>query len=743
MQTKYLSEKERHIGRHHFALYEIWNGVSIGLLGDTLVYVLAVFFNANAFELGYISSALYITALVVPFLVPLLIGKNINRILTVSWYLRGFVCFGHLLLLFTSGHIAVVVLLVVYSLYAALRAVGMTMYDAVSKSITTIRNRGAFYAKANICYNFSTLITKLFAVVVMRFSPLSSLYTIVILQMIGIVGNTIASFEVSRVPCRIDFDYSKDNSLKEGIRIIFKDKEICKRVFIRFLQVTIIVMMGMNVPFMSTKLMLSDSSVVLFTVEAMLAYVLSGVVVQSLSDKMGSKPLLISSSFLFILASLCWTFFPLSFGALAFFVVGFFTSFSMQLVYLLSTKMTADVIPEKGAGSFTVVVNVGMAVFSLIGALLSGFMVNLGNNTALGSIPYVINDYSICFFTCSVLSVGVLFISLFMKEKGAQDTKTLFSREGLQAVSTISRLENSVDPLRRRRLVMDLSENTALIAKDEIRAKLHSPYSRDARDIIKTLTLKRDDYFVKDLVELAKNDDSYVQTDAILALSCYIDSPYAMDALVYIMKNSHWSSARSLSSRSLSYFKDSEKYLPFVEEAFSKSLHIDVVVDYLVALYNMDDDKKICTTIFDYIGSEKSVYFRSTVYAFFDTLISDETPRLARIYEHINLGIRASDVLANFLEDLKDVYIINEKYNSIIDAFKSDDREKEKSIILEMVKEANEDEFPENIKKSCIALKYGVLKVENISTEKFDNTDMVALIYYACLLSSPLSFLFS
>lgn len=743
MQTKYLSEKERGKGQHHFALYELWNGVSIGLLGDTLVYVLAVYFSANAFELGYISSALYITALVVPFVAPLLVGKNINRIMTVSWYLRGFLCIGHLLLLFTSGRLAVFVLLVVYSLYAALRAVGMTMYDAISKSITTIRNRGAFYAKANICYNFSTLVTKLFAVFVMQFSPLSSLYTIIILQMIGIVGNTIASYEVSKVPCRITFDYSKDSSFKEGLKLIFKNKKMAFRVFIRFLQVTVIVMMGMNVPFMSTKLHLSDSAVMLFTVEAMLAYVLSGVVVQALSDKMGSKPLIISSSILFIFSSLCWAFFPVTLGALPFFIVGFFTSFSMQLVYLLSTKMTADVIPENGAGSFTVIVNVGMAMFSLVGALLAGELVNLGETSAIGKVPYVINDYSICFFAASILSFGVLLLSIFMKEEGAQKTKTLFSREGLQAVSTISRLESQADPLLRRRLVMDLSENSAIIAKDEIRAKLHSPYSRDARDIIKTLTLKKDDYFVSDLVELAKNDDSYVQTDAILALSSYKNSVMAYDALVYIMKNSLWSSARSIASRSLSYFDNSSEYLPLVEEAFSKSIHIDVVVDYLVALYNMDKDKKICSRIFDYTLKGKSVYFRSTLYAFFDTLISDETPRLARLYEFISLGTPVEDAISNFLEDLKDVYIIDEKFDSIIDAFRSHDKEKERSIILEIVKNSDVNGAKDSVKPALLSLKEGLLKTEEMPLKNFDNTDMVALLYFASLLSSPDSFLFS
>ena len=172
MQTKYLSEQERRNGRHHFVLYECWNGVSIGMLGDTFINILAVRFMAGNFALGYISSALYITALIVPFVVPFLKGHNIRSLISTTWYIRGFVCLGHILLLFLKGRAAIFVLLLVYTLYAGFRAIGMVMYDAISKSITTIGNRGAFYAKANIAYNVITLVTKLVSVCVMYFSPL-------------------------------------------------------------------------------------------------------------------------------------------------------------------------------------------------------------------------------------------------------------------------------------------------------------------------------------------------------------------------------------------------------------------------------------------------------------------------------------------------------------------------------------------------------------------------------------------
>lgn len=741
MQTKYLSEKERRVGRHHFALHEFWNGISIGFLGDTLIYVLAVHFNAGNLSLGYISSALYIAALVLPLVMPLLRGKNIKSIFWICWLLRGLLCIGHLGLLFLDGKAAVVLLLVVFSLYAIFRAIAIVMYDPLAKSITTIRSRGAFYARVNIYYNALTLVAKVFAVFAIEYSPLASVLTIVILQMIGIVGNTFASIEVSKVPCRITFESTNDYSFLKVVKSALSNKKTASRVWLRWLQLTILVMMGMTVPFMSKKLGLGDSIVVLYTVDMMGAYIIAGMVSEALSDRIGSKPLAILGSMLFILTGLCWAFFPLSFGPIPFFLIGFFSNFSIQLVYLLSCKLTADVIPEKGSVSFTVMITLGAAILSLIGGLLSGALVNLGDSGVLSFIPYATNDYSLCFIVSVFLGVVVLVISLFMKEEGAQSSKMLFSRRGLRAVSTLSRLESIADPLQRRRLVIDLSENTAIIAKEEVRAKLRSPFSRDARDIIKTLGLKPSLIFEKDLIELASNDDSYVQTDAISALSSY-KTEKTREALIRIMRDSKWSSARALAAYSLSYFDGTSEFLEGIRKDIASSKHVDVVMNYMTSEYNMDKEKKLFERIFESVKNKRSKSFRATIYAYLDTLLSDETPRLARIYEHISLGTPVHEAIYTFLEDLRDVESIDSSIDALTQAYKDKDIEKEKMLSLELINSASDTGIPENILPSWTSLKKGLLSIEDIDNEELDMTDMVALVYFSALLVSPGTFVF-
>ena len=173
-----------------------------------------------------------------------------------------------------------------------------------------------------------------------------------------------------------------------------------------------------------------------------------------------------------------------------------------------------------------------------------------------------------------------------------------------------------------------------------------------------------------------------------------------------------------------------------------KALHIDNVLDYLVALRNMDDEKLIYSEIFRVINDNRSMYFRSTVYAFVDTLISDETPRLARIYEHIRQGIHPSEAFNTFLEDLRGVDVINSSIESIVNAYKSEDMRLEIDISLKIVENANFDNVPKSVKKSLLSLQNGLLKIREIPTQKIDQTDVVALTYFASILVSLGTFIF-
>ena len=125
VRTKYLSEKEKKVGQAHLYHSEVWNGLGVSMLGDTIVYILAVRFGASNIALGYIASAMYIVGIIIPVTTRIFDNRNVVRLQTINWFLRGLVCLLYLPLLWVQGSFAVFLLLFVYTMFCTFRVLGM------------------------------------------------------------------------------------------------------------------------------------------------------------------------------------------------------------------------------------------------------------------------------------------------------------------------------------------------------------------------------------------------------------------------------------------------------------------------------------------------------------------------------------------------------------------------------------------------------------------------------------------
>ena len=122
MKTTYLSKEEREIGRTHFVKWAAYNGLGFSLLGDTPVQLMAIHFGATNIQLGYISSILHVSGLILLFLPRMLAGKNLITIQFWSWLLRGLVCCGYGIVLGLEGQMAVGFIMGLYTIFCVIRA---------------------------------------------------------------------------------------------------------------------------------------------------------------------------------------------------------------------------------------------------------------------------------------------------------------------------------------------------------------------------------------------------------------------------------------------------------------------------------------------------------------------------------------------------------------------------------------------------------------------------------------------
>lgn len=712
--------------------FELYNGISYGMLGDTLVYILAVRFAAPNIALGFIPSAIYLTSLIIPLVMPFLANRNLKSTMFTFWMLRGLIGIGYAALLIPGldKGFKISILLSVYALYAFFRSVAMVSYDPIAKSITTLHNRGGFYATLNFAYNFTLLFAKLIASLTTNFDD--SIQAIVILQMLGVVGNIISSNYLKKIPCRLVFTYSKDTSYKQMFSFMAKSAKIRNRVFLKFLYISLSIVMGMTIPFMSSKLELSDALVIIYTVIISISYLIGGAISRGISDSVGARPLMQISGSLSIISVLFFvlcppvTFWP-------FFIVGFVMNTAIQVCMIQAGGLVLGSMPDKGGPTYNILVNIGLGISGLVSGLLSGLFVDIGEAMELGRavklpyVGYILNGYSLSFLFGLLISLVGIILVFRLKEEGAKKASEVISLKNLQAVSYLKALEKSTDSFYRRRQVMFLGENSSYFAYQEIKRKLSSPYSRDLADILRVIGEKKRAEYLDSVIKIAQNDTNYMQIEALRTLSAFPESQQARECLIKVFKNSRWVSCRATAASSLSHFADVDEFYPEVMELSKNAEHIEICIECFEAEYRMDKNKNLFARLFIEYSLSRSPEFRQTRYSCLDALLiqNQSISKLARIYERYNSTGDVRYALSPYLDDNMNLTQIEMSYDKIISSIENEDREEIYKISDTLV-----DDISTSRKDILNCIK-SIKAIRSQNQDSIQKTDLIACIYFA------------
>jgi predicted MFS family arabinose efflux permease len=710
---------------------EMYNGMGYSLLADTIVYLIALSFGANNLALGYIASASYIAGVVLPFVPRFFKGKNQIKVQSNVWYLRGFVCLGYLGLFFLEGSGAVLLLLGVYTAFCIFRMIGIALNDFTIKSISSVANRGKIVANVNVAYQGSSMAVRCLMALVLGFQQFSGLFGMVLLQMIGVIGNTLAAAKIRQIPCRSQVTYKKGRNVVVLFKEAMTQHSFRRRLFLRWLATSVTVIFGMTVPFLRVELHLSGSMVVLYSVVLGLAVVFASFFSKQFADRLGSRPLVVFSSLFSLFFLIVWTFLRSTTSPLWFFVLGFFTNFFISMINILVFRLVAQVMPDDEAISFNSMVNFVIAIIALGVGLLSGYLADKGE---LAQSLFTLegkaagNAYSLVFIFAIVLTVVETLVATRLMEVGSYSSQAaaavIFSVHGLQAVSMIERLEHTTDPSKRRALMLALGNNLNNVATSEMRSILASPFSTDKLEAIRALGDRPRASLLQDLIKVAKDNDSYVQLDAIAALGSYSREPKAKEALAQLLLEGRWSSVRSMASKSLARMTESTEYLPVVNNLALKAKHIDEEIDFLIAKRFMDKEGLFYQDFFLSVEQGRSATYRQTRYAVLASFLKFGSPRLAHLFELMNNG-DVKDFLSGFLTEARDLPQIDERYEEVLTAFEKKDWAFVSTFCLGVLDlcDVSQDPCFEN-------LRLGLLKARDMDASRFDIQDYLAELYF-------------
>lgn len=711
---------------------ELYNGVAYSLLGDTIVYLLAIYFGAGNIALGYISSASYIAGIVLPFVPQMFHGRNQIKVQSLVWVLRGVVCLGYLGLYVISGDLAVLLLLLVYTLFNIFRMIGIALNDSTLKNISSVSNRGKVVANVNAAYQSSSIVIRCLTALVLGIQRFGGLAGLIGLQMFGVFANFFASREMSLIPSRSTIVYKKGRTVMVLFKEAMTDQMFRRRLILRWLSTAVAVIFGLTTPFLRLELGLSNSVVVVYSVVLGVSVMAASYVSKQFSDRLGSRPLVFFSTLFSLFFFMAWVLVTRTVNPIWFFVLGFLTNFFVALISLLTFRLVAQVMPDDETVPFNSMVNFVIAIIAFLVGIFSGFLADKGDiarNLFVLDGKVAGNGYTLVFLFAIALTMIETLVASRLQEVGAYSSQeaaqVIFSMHGIRAVSMIEKLEHTSDPAKRRFLMLSLGENFNNLATSELRQILASPFSPDKLEAVRTLADRPRKSLLDDLIKVARDDDSYVQLDAIAALGSYRKEEKAKDALVQLMLHGRWSSVRSMASKSLARITESTEYLSLVNELSHSAKHIDEVIDYLIAKRFMDKSGSFYQEFFISIDQGRSATFRQTRYAVIASFLKFGSPRLAQLYEQMNLGI-PKDFLSPFLTEARDLNQIDLYYNEVLSYFKNQDWVALRDFCLEIldVSDVSFDPCFDNLKK-------GLLRSREMDIAHFDVQDALAMLYFS------------
>ena len=730
-KTRYLSEAEKREGQKHLYLQEMYNGIGYSWLGDTIVYLMAIYFSASNIALGYISAAAYITGVVLPFVPRIFHGKNHIKVQSTVWAWRGFVCLLYLGLYFLSGKSAVVLLLVVYTLFNLFRMIGVALHDSTVRTVSSSSNRGRVVAGMNTAYQGASVVVRIITAVVLSIERFAGLVGLLALQVAGVVANFLSARQMAKIPSRTTIMHKKGRTVGVLFKEAMADPSMRRRLILRWLSLSVSVVFALTTPFLRVEVGLSNSMVVTYSVILSLAVMVASYISKHFSDRLGSRPLVIFSTLFSLFFFLIWSLISAQTKVAWIFVLGFFTNFFVSLISILTFRLVTQVMPDDETVAFNSMVNFVIAILAFVIGIFSGFLADLApfarTLLVIGG-KAVGNGYTFVFLFAIILTALEVIFSIRLQEGGAYTSQAaaqvLFSRHGLRAVSMIEKLQRTTDPAKRRFLMLSLGENFNNLATSELRQILASPFSPDKREAVRTLADRPRKALLDDLIRVAQDDDSYVQLDAIAALGAYRKEERAKQVLLNLMQNGRWASVRSMASKSLARVSEGTEYLNLVNELSHSALHIDETIDFLVAKRIMDKSGSYLREFFISIEQGRSPTFRQTRYAVIDSMIKFDSPRLAQIYERMNLGNK--DYLSSFLSESRDLSLIDVNYSKTLSWFAKEDWEKVRELCVTILEtsDLSFDELFDN-------LKCGLLKAKEMNIALFDIQDMLAMLYFS------------
>jgi MFS family permease len=495
--------------RDAYNYFNVFNAVSWNLLVGIIITLFALRLDASSTYIGLMSAAFYIALFLLPLGKLLSERFSIISIFSFTWTSRSICMLLAAAAPFVdyAGHRKIALLLIMLGvfLFHLFRGIGMVGNNPVLNLLASGPDRGSYMTQIQIINSAIGMFGSFLIAMVLGTQP--PIFVFSILLFIGVITGVISGYVIKKVPepdIQQESSRSKSSPEKENRKTklvdIFKDafshNEIRHFLFIFFLVVLVSgVTRTFIVVYAREVFGHNDGLISLYSVFGGLGYLMIGLIVKFLVDRIGAKPLFLVCVIMGLVSLIPVVFIPqtaienvtgsILFLVFLFFMLnfGFLGSEGIAQTYFLGL-VPSEKILDMGILYFFV-----LGIAGASGSFLAGLFIDFF--IFIGFSPFL--AFKILFLIMIALIILALSRQKKMKSLGSlpftDALEVIFSFRDLRAISLLGKLNKAEDSHEEKVLLGALYNTPSYLAIDGLLERARSPKMATRMEAIRALEM--------------------------------------------------------------------------------------------------------------------------------------------------------------------------------------------------------------------------------------------------------------
>ena len=498
-----LSPYRQGKARDLYNIFNVFNAASWQFLTGNIITLFALRMGATSSYIGLLSAVMYFAFFFLPFGKFLAKHFSMVRIFSICWGSRSlgmiFLIFAPIAFAAGRHDTALLLTLIGVTIFHSIRGIGMIANNPILSHLSEGPDRGSYMTQVQIIQSAVGMFAGFIIAMLLGRDPPLFIYVIII--SVGIASGVTSGFVVSKIP-----GPEREEGVKSrGIIEIYKETmaEPALRRFI-FILIMVALVSGVSrtfiVVYSREVFHQSDGMVSLYAVFGGLGFLIGGLLIKFLIDRIGAKPLfsfcvvmgfLTMVPVIFFPASMYYNFTTLTLSlAFIFFMLNFswLGAEGVMQTYFLGMVPPSKIM-DMGVPYF---LSFGMA--GVTGSLLSGLLLDAAT-TIFGS-QFI--SFRILFGVLLAITAAALLLMRKLVPLGALPFKgaleVMFSYRELKAISLLGKLDKTSDSGKEEAILGALYNAPSQLAISGLLTRLKSPRlsvrmeSLRTIDALKTLT---------------------------------------------------------------------------------------------------------------------------------------------------------------------------------------------------------------------------------------------------------------